>query len=349
MKKSILLLSVLLTFASCGGDDAGSDVEVAVPVSVEELQPGSIEEYVTATGTVKASMEVTVNAEVSGEYYLLTNPATGRPFSLGDHVSKGTRIIRLENEEQENSIRVDANKLTLESARLDFEQAKSLYEKGGITRTELTASERAYIDAKYSYENALIQLEKLNITAAFDGLITSLPYYSRGVEVPQGSELLGLQEYAGLQLEISLPGKEMGRAEAGQDVRIMNYTLPDDTLSGTVTQVSPALDAASRSFKAMVEIDNPELLLRPGMFVKAEIIVARSDSAIVIPKDVVQVKQRGKTVFIVQKGAAQERIITTGLENPGWIEVIEGLEPNERLVVRGFETLRNRSKVKVVR
>ena len=116
-----------------------------------------------------------------------------------------------------------------------------------------------------------------------------------------------------------------------------------------VTQVSPALDAASRSFKAMVEIENPGLLLRPGMFVQAEIIVARSDSAIVIPKDVIQVKQRGKTVFIVQKGAAQERIITTGLENPEWIEVREGLEPNDRLVVRGFETLRNRSKVKVVR
>jgi RND family efflux transporter MFP subunit len=339
----------LIVFASCGGDDAGSDTEVAVPVSVEEIKQLSIEEFVVATGTVNASMEVTITAEVTGEYNLLENPETGAPFALGDLVSKDTKIIRLVNPEEENNIRIDAKKLTLETARLEFEQQKSLYDKGGVTRLELSQAERAYIDAKYDYENAEFRLEKLHIKTLFDGVITSLPYYTRGVKVVTGAELLGLKEYSYLQLEVSLPGKELGRADAGQNVRIMNYTLPDDTLSGIVTQVSPALDAASRSFKAMIDIDNPDLLLRPGMFVKAEIIVASSDSTIVIPKDVIQAKQRGKTVFIVQKGAAQERIITTGLENPEFIEVLDGLEVNDRLVVRGFETLRNRSKVKVVR
>ncbi len=349
MKRILIVSAILLALSSCGGGDESSDVEVAVPVSVEEITPGSIEEFVTATGTVNASMEVTITAETGGEYILLDNPGSGRPFALGDIVSKGTKIIRLKNQEEENNIRIDAVKLTLETNRLVFEQQKSLYDKGGVTRLELSQAERSYIDARYNYKNALIRLSKLNITAPFDGVITSLPYYSRGVEVGQGVEVLGIKEYTRLQLEVSLPGKELGRAGSGQDVRIMNYTLPDDTLSGVVTQVSPALDPASRSFKAMIEVDNPGLMLRPGMFVKAEIIVARSDSAIVIPKDVIQIKQRGKTVFIVQKGAAQERVITTGLENPGWIEVLDGLEVNDRLVVRGFETLRNRSKVKVVR
>ncbi len=349
MKRITLLSFALLAFASCGGGDEGMDVEVAVPVSVEEITPGSIEEFVTATGTVKASKEVTISAEVRGEYNLLENPGTGKTFALGDIVSKDTRIIHLVNPEEENNIRIDAKKLTLETARLEYEQQKSLYDKGGVTRLELSQAERSYIDARYDYENAQIRLENLHITTPFDGVITSLPYYTRGVKVAQGVELVGLKEYTSLQLEVSLPGKELGRAGADQKVRIMNYTLPDDTLSGTVTQVSPALDPASRSFKAMIEIDNPDLMLRPGMFVKAEIVVAGRDSTIVIPKDVIQVKQRGKTVFIVQKGAAQERIITTGLENPEWIEVLDGLEINDRLVVRGFETLRNRSKVKVVR
>jgi len=349
VKRVTLVSFALLAFASCGGGDGQPDVEVSVPVSVEELAPGSIEEFVTATGTVNASMEVTISAETGGEYILLDNPSTGRPFALGDIVQKGTEIIRINNQEQENTIGIESRRLTLETTRLEFEQQKSLFDKGGVTRLELSQAERSYIDAKYAYENALINLAKLRITAPFKGVITSLPYYSRGVEVAQGAELVSLMEYSRLQLEVSLPGKELGRAEAGQDVRIMNYTLPDDTLSGKVTQVSPALDPASRSFKAMIKVDNPDLKLRPGMFVKAEIVVARSDSAIVIPKDVIQIKQRGKTVFIVQKGAAQERLITTGLENPEWVEVLEGLEVNDRLVVRGFETLRNRSKVKVVR
>ena len=99
MKRIMLLSIVLFVFASCGGGEPGADVEVAVPVSVEEMVLGPMEEFVTATGTVKASMEVTITAETGGEYILQDNPETGRPFALGDIVKKGTRIIRLFNPE----------------------------------------------------------------------------------------------------------------------------------------------------------------------------------------------------------------------------------------------------------
>jgi membrane fusion protein (multidrug efflux system) len=253
VEKRALISVILLVAASCGGGDGGSDVEVAVPVSVEEISPGSIEEYVVATGTVNASKEVAISAEVTGEYNLLENPGTGKPFALGDVVERGTRIIRLVNPEEENTIRIDAKKLTLETTRLEYEQQKSLFEKGGVTRLELSQAERSYIDAKYDYDNALIRLSKMHITAPFDGVITSLPYYTPGVEVAQGTELLGLQEYSRLQLEVSLPGKELGRLEAGQHARIMNYTLPDDTLRLSwpeATRQSSSPRTSSRSSSA---------------------------------------------------------------------------------------------------
>ena len=84
------------------------------------------------------------------------------------------------------------------------------------------------------------------------------------------------------------------------------------------------------------------------MFVKADIEVARRDSAIVISKDIIVSGNRGKAVYIVEKGASRERIITTGLENETSVEVIEGLKKNERVVTKGFETLRNNSKVKII-
>jgi multidrug efflux pump subunit AcrA (membrane-fusion protein) len=85
------------------------------------------------------------------------------------------------------------------------------------------------------------------------------------------------------------------------------------------------------------------------MFAKGEIVVARVDSALVIPKNVIISKQRGNTVFVVDKGLAQERLVTFGLENQTEVQITSGLEKGERLVTKGFETLRNRSKVKVVR
>ena len=205
------------------------------------------------------------------------------------------------------------------------------------------------MDAQYSYENAKIQLSKLRIAAPFDGIIVDLPYYTPGNKIDANTDMVQIMDYRKLYMEVNLPGKELGRIKMDQLVRVMNYTLPDDTLKGNITQVSPALDPDTRSFKASIDIDNPQWLLRPGMFVKAEIIVASKDSAIVIPKDIILSKRRGKTVYIVQKGAAQERAISTGLENPEFVEVTSGLKKDERLVIKGFETLRHRSRVKIIR
>ena len=83
------------------------------------------------------------------------------------------------------------------------------------------------------------------------------------------------------------------------------------------------------------------------MFVKTEIITARSDSSIVIPKDIILSRRNYRSVFVVERGIANQRSLKTGLENPDEVEVLEGLKVNERLVVKGFETLRNGSKVKI--
>jgi multidrug efflux pump subunit AcrA (membrane-fusion protein) len=85
------------------------------------------------------------------------------------------------------------------------------------------------------------------------------------------------------------------------------------------------------------------------MFVKADIEIARKDTAIVIPKEVIVAGARGKTVYVVDRGAARRRTITTGLENDKSVEVIEGLKAENRLVVKGFETLRDDSKVTIVK
>lgn len=152
-----------------------------------------------------------------------------------------------------------------------------------------------------------------------------------------------------MYMEVQLPEKYISEVKPGQIVKMTNYTIPDDTIIGNVTQLSPAIDPDTRTFKGMVSIDNHDLLLRPGMFVSADIITSLKDSVIVIPKNIVLSRQRGKTVFIVDRGVAEERIIETGLENLTEVEVTRGLEKNERVVTSGFETLNNRSKVKIIK
>jgi membrane fusion protein (multidrug efflux system) len=189
----------------------------------------------------------------------------------------------------------------------------------------------------------------MKVTAPFGGVIIDLPYYTPGTKVTLNQKMVGLMDFTQLYADVYYPAAELNRIQPGMPIRVTHYSLSHDTLVGHITQVAPALNPDTRSFAASILVDNEKELLRPGMFVKIETIVARKDSAIVIPKDIILSKRQGKTVYIVDKGAAFERVISTGLENASRVEVLEGLKKGDRLVIKGFETLRNRSKVKIVR
>ena len=348
MRKKFILLYFVMLAVACGNPETQIQTEVASPVSVEEITPKPSEEFITATGTVNATQTVVLNSETSGFYQIAINPETSRPFAIGDFVKKDQVIIYLDNPEQENSIRFDSLKLDLDISNSEYENQKTLYDLGGVTLRELKNAEISYVNSNYNYENALIQLAKMKITASFDGIIADLTYYTEGVKVASGSEMVSIMNYKKLNMEVNLPGKLLSSIKEGQLVRTMNYTIPEKIFTGTITQVSPVLDTETRTFKATVDIENPDLLLRPGMFVNTEVIVARRDSTIVIPKDIIISRRNRKIVFVVESGTAFERSIITGLENPDEIEITEGLVVNERLVVEGFETLRNRAKITIV-
>lgn len=347
MKRIIIVLSLATLVFTCSSPDTRVETSVEIPVEVKEITLGEIEEFVESTGTVYASQEADMKSETDGYYRLVINPLTNKPFKLGDKVKKDQTIVYLDNPEVESNIKIESNKLNLVNTKREYEKQKSLYEKGGVTLGELNNSEKSYIDAKYAHDNAVIQLSKLQIKAPFDGIITDLPYYTEGVKVQSNAEIVHIMNFTTLKMEINLPGKILGDIEVGQNIRVNNYKYPDRKLDGVITQVSPTLDPDTRTFKAAVDINNPNLLLRPGMFVKTEIITARKEGTIVIPKEIILTRRNRKTVFIVEKGYARERWIETGLENPDNIEVTKGLEKNERLVIKGFETLINGSKVRI--
>jgi len=345
----LILLCTAALIAGCNNETDNMTDDIAVPVSVEEVKYGSIEEFITTTGTIVAIKEIELQSQISGDYRRLVNPATNHPFKLGDAVRNGQNIIRLSDKEYENNIKIKSQQLSLDISQREYEKQQSLYKKGGVTLRDLKNAEVSFINAQYAYDNAKIQTDKFLIKSPFDGVIVDLPYYTPDTRIVQGKVMAKLMNYSRMYMEVNMAGKEIGVIKPGQTVRVMNYTLPDDTLYGAITEVSPAIDPATRTFKAAITIENPQLLLRPGMFVKAELVIAKNDSALIIPKDVIISRQRGKTVYIVRKGAAQQRTITIGLSNPDKVEVLSGLEVNDRLVIDGFETLRNRSKVKIIR
>jgi RND family efflux transporter MFP subunit len=343
-----ILAALIPVLASCANQGSQVSNELAIPVSVADVVKKPIVQFISTTGTATAASQTTLNTEMAGIYLLGKNPRTGADFKLGDIVEKGQVIIRLENLETANSIAIKTKKLNLDISELENQKQKSLYEKGGVTLREMKNSEVALAQATTDFENARIQLAKMEIIAPFKGAIVDLPQVTNGTRVVSNAPAVTLMDYSKLYMEINLPEKNIASVHAGQDVAITNYTLPKDTLKAKINELSPVVSTETRTFKGKLIIENSELKLRPGMFVKADIEVARRDSAIVISKDIIISGNRGKTVYVVEKGAVRERILTVGLENETSVEVIEGLKVNERVVTKGFETLRSNSKVKII-
>lgn len=349
MKRLITVIIAIAVLASCNKKEKDLNKDISVPVSVMDISLKSIEKFIETTGTVKPIKEISKKSEIAGKYNLLINPKTGKKYALGDYVNEGDEIITLEDNEYENNIKINSLKLSLEISKQVYGKQQSLYKKGGVTLSELKNAEIDFVNSDYNYKDALIRLEKMHIKAPFSGVIVDLTYYTPKTKIEANALMFKLMDYSELFLEINLAEKDLTFVKTGQKVKITNYTIPEDTLSGIIAQISPAIDSDTRSFKTVIDINNKNLLMRPGMFAKGEIIVASVDSTIVIPKNVILSKQRGNTVFVVDKGLAQERVIVFGLENPDEVQIISGLEKSDRLVIKGFETLRNRSKVKVIK
>jgi membrane fusion protein, multidrug efflux system len=350
MKKIVFITVVAIAvLTGCRNQEQNLNADVEIPVSVENIKFKSIEEFINTTGTAFPKGEILLKSKITASYYLEKNPGTGRFWQLGDKIKAGALIARLEDKEYVNSIKLETNQLNMELSESELKKQESLYEKGGVTLKDLKTAGINYENAKSTVENSKLQLDKTKVVAPIDGVIVDLPYYTQSTQVETGSTIAKIMDYLAMYMDVQLPEKYISVIKPGQLVKLTNYTIPEDTIVGNITQLSPAINADTRTFKGTISINNPKYLLRPGMFVKADIVTNHKDSVIVIPKSIILSRQKGKTVFIIDRGVAAERIIETGLENVTDVEVTKGLIKNDRIVTSGFETLSNKSKVKIIK
>ena len=167
VKISVVAFATILVMMlpSCQNREDDLDTEIAVPVTVDEVKSSSIEEYVSSTGTVLPTKEVMLKSQIPGHYLLAENPATGRKFALGDVVNQDQIMIHLEDAAFENEIRIESQKLNLDISEREYNKQKSLYDKGGVTLRELKNAEISFINARYAYENAILQMENMTLNA----------------------------------------------------------------------------------------------------------------------------------------------------------------------------------------
>jgi RND family efflux transporter MFP subunit len=214
----------------------------------------------------------------------------------------------------------------LESANAAFTVAQSRLADAleeARTRAAVLRQRRA------EYELARKQLADTRITAPFDGVISER-LANLGQHIELGAPIFTLVQADPLRLRLEIPERDAPRVAAGQPVRL-RLTGDTNVYHGTLRRLSPALIEASRML--VVEAEVPANgALRPGAFVRSEIVIDPAQTAVTVPSDALQTFAGVEKVFLFESGKAVERRVTTGVRGAGWIEITTGLKGGESVI-----------------
>ncbi|MCZ6634092.1 MAG: efflux RND transporter periplasmic adaptor subunit [bacterium] len=339
-------LGLLILLTGCSRETEQRTVDLTVPVSVAPVEEGSIESHVSATGTLRPVREAQVITDIRGDLDFVSTNGLGRLVE-GSKVKKGQVVARLKNREFVVGVRLEPKKLARKTAQKVLRDQETLFSRGLNSETEVDNARKTFVDADANYQDALIQIEKVRIRAPIDGFVTGLTDITEGTLVNANTVLASIMDYSEVLVDLKIPNSQIASVQIGQTVRVFNYALPDNNFEGQISEIDPALDPITRTFQVVARVANPDLLLRPGMFIKAEIVTQARNNVVLIDRKLVLRRRNQKVVFIEEEGRAQMREVETGLEDKDRVEIVSGLDPGERLITSNYETLRPRTRVRV--
>jgi multidrug resistance efflux pump len=192
-----------------------------------------------------------------------------------------------------------------------------------------------------------IRLQNTQIVAPFAGEIIRR-YVDGGSLVSSSTPVVTLIHLETLKVVANVLEKDVGLVKPGMKAKILTEAYPEKPFEGTVVRINKALDLATRTLQAEINIPNPGHLLKPGMFAKVEMILKEKPDALTVPKDAVLREEGKEFVFVVEGNQALRKRVVTGIERESLIEIIEGMKEEDKVVIRGQESLRDRSTIRIV-
>jgi membrane fusion protein (multidrug efflux system) len=309
--------------------DVAPAVEERLPVRVEEVAPGSLEELLITTGTVLANERVTLVSEISGKVEEIL-------FHEGSVVESGAVLVRLDtstlNAERERA------RHRFELVQRQEARQQELLDEGLVSQEEYesTLSQLNVLQAELLLSE--VELEKAEIRAPFSGII-GLRAVSPGSYVSSQTRLTTLQDIDPVKVEFSVPEAYARDLAVGDPVRFGIKGLDGEFL-GRVYALEPAIDLETRSLTLRATAPNPEGTLLPGAFAEVRVVVREVADALSLPAIAVVPELGGKKVFVMEEGRAQPRVVETGIRTDTRVQITRGLEPGERVIVSNIPRLR---------
>jgi membrane fusion protein (multidrug efflux system) len=296
-----------------------------VPVNAVVVTPRALENKIFATGTLMANEEVELRPEISGRVINVY-------FQEGGRVRKGDLLLKINDSELKAQLK---RKDLEEKLASDEERRKrSLLDINGISQEEYDKSVNALRMIQAEKEIIQSQLAKTEIVAPFDGTV-GLRHVSEGSYVTNNMLAATMQDNDPMKVEFAVPEKYALQIERGTDI-VARIGESQEEYRGQVYAVESKIDLGTRTIRARAIIPNPNENLVPGSFARVEIMLERLPDAIVIPAEAVVPELSGEKVFVYRDGKAHAVPVRTGMRTEKSIHIIEGLNPQDTIVVTGL-------------
>lgn len=335
----ILLVSSLAVLAGCGvGEASVADVdEAATPVPVEVGSPVRGEIFATydATTTIASEGDAPVLARVPGEVVEIL-------VEEGEWVSKGAVLARLDGERLR--LEMLSAKANLEQAEAELARNTDLVERGLISEAMFDGLTYDVDALRALYELRALEYGYSEIRATIDGFVSNRSI-KRGQMVALNQETFRITNTNELVAYLQIPQTELAKFQVGHAAVLEVDSMPMQEFPGTIIRLSPTIDTRNGTFRATVLIDNADGDLAPGMFARFTIAWERHENAMLIPSAAVIEEDSQNIVYVVSDGTVARRVIETGIESDGLIEVLGGLSDDEEIVFIGHGALRDGSRV----
>lgn len=343
-----ILLCLLL--AACGKEEAPAAAAPSLTVSVATPVQAELPRRVTASGSVAAWEQMALGVELSGQRVAEVL------VEVGDTVKAGQPLLQLDVRGLQMELRqaeavlaqADAN-LVVASAnarrgeRLKREQLIAASEADQLIAGELTGKAQRQT-ALAQLENARLRLGYGTLRAPDDGVI-SQRLVQPGQVVATGVEMLSLIRDGRLEWRAELPEAELIRVSPGVKVELRG---PDGAaVAGTVRAVSPSLNVESRTGVVYADLPEPGAL-RAGMYAQGDLVLGAAPAR-TVPEAAIVERDGYRYVFVLGKGdTVAQRRVELGARAGGVVEVRDGLQADEQVVIEGAAFLSDGDRVRVV-
>jgi membrane fusion protein, multidrug efflux system len=303
-------------------------------VTVAQAKSEVVPNLITAVGDLAAVHQVNVTSDVSGRI-------TDILFTAGTEVKAGSPLIQLFDAPEQADLASFKAQATV--AQLSLDRAKQLASRQFGPQATVDSTQAAFDQANAGIARTQAVISQKLVRAPFDGELGV-----RRVEVGQfltaGTQIVTLTDLSMLYLNFTVTEKDSGNLKVGQTVRILVDAYPGRTFEGKITTIEPQIAAETRNIRVQATIENPDKILKPGMFATTTVVLPDKPPVVTVPETAVDYTLYGDSVYLITDKKEEDgktsltavrTFVRTGNRIEGRAEILSGLKAGDRVVAVG--------------